>query len=82
MVLDNNLYGPGTGDIWLDDVRCMGTETSIADCSHKDWGDHDCGHHEDVSVKCGMLPEGLQYGNSSFHAFCSVSFFPLSQRCR
>jgi len=58
-----NMYGPGTGDIWLDDVQCMSTETSIAYCFHKDWGDHDCGHHEDVSVRCGTSP--VQYGNSS-----------------
>jgi len=59
------MYGPGTGNIWLDDVQCTGTEISIMDCSHKDYGDHSCGHDEDVSVRCGTSPVGLQYGNSS-----------------
>jgi len=48
-----NLYGPGTGPIMLDDVRCVGNETSIAECRHGGWGVHNCYHHDDVSVSCG-----------------------------
>ena len=48
----NNRYGAGSGLIWLDDVRCSGTETDIADCSHRDWNSHDCSHSQDVSVLC------------------------------
>jgi len=47
-----NRYGAGSGRIWLDDVQCRGTETNIGDCRHRDWGIHDCGHGEDVSVSC------------------------------
>ena len=49
-----NRYGPGTGPILLDNVDCVGNETSIADCDHNGWNSHNCGHHEDVSVLCGM----------------------------
>jgi len=47
-----NRYGAGHRLIWLDNVQCSGTETNIADCSHRGWGNHSCGHDEDVSVSC------------------------------
>ena len=47
-----NLVGAGTGEILLDDVNCVGNETSLADCRHAGWGEHNCGHHEDVSIAC------------------------------
>lgn len=45
-------YGFGTGTIWLDDVRCDGTERQIGECRHGAWADHNCGHREDVAVVC------------------------------
>ena len=65
-----NRYGPGNGTIWLDDVHCIGNETSIADCYHNDWGVHNCGHREDVSVSCGTFP--VQYGNYNNNSCLSV----------
>ena len=45
-------YGQGSGEIWLDDLNCVGTESSIGHCSHTGWGFHDCVHYEDAGVKC------------------------------
>ena len=45
-------YGRGSGQIWLDDVICIGTEGTIGNCSHRGWGIEDCDHWEDASVKC------------------------------
>ena len=48
-----NTFGPGRGVIWLDDVACSGTETTLSQCPHKGWNTADCGHNEDIAVKCG-----------------------------
>jgi len=48
----NAWFGEGSGNIWLDDVSCLGTEGNIKDCWHREWGKHNCGHHEDASVIC------------------------------
>jgi len=38
--------------IWLDSVLCYGQEETILDCQHNEWGDHNCGHHENVYLLC------------------------------
>ena len=45
-----NVGNPGT--IWLDDTNCVGNETSILDCDHRNLGVSNCGHNEDVAVFC------------------------------
>lgn len=47
-----NHFEESTGPIWLDDVSCLGKETSLLQCSRRPWGRHDCSHWEDVSISC------------------------------
>jgi len=50
-------FGFGGGAILLDDVRCVGNESRLVDCPRRASG-HDCGHHEDVGVRCNPCPLG------------------------
>ena len=42
----------GTGQIWLDNVRCTGTETRLIDCPAGALGTNACGHSSDAGVRC------------------------------
>ena len=50
--VDNARFGSSTGSILLDEVKCLGNETSITSCKHDGWEHHNCNHSEDAGVIC------------------------------
>ncbi|XP_036975453.1 scavenger receptor cysteine-rich domain-containing group B protein [Acanthopagrus latus] len=47
-------FGPGTGTILLDNLKCTGMEASLHNCSHISWAVHNCDHTEDAGVTCSL----------------------------
>ena len=45
-------FGPGEGNILLDNVECRGDEDSLLSCYHDGIAVNDCNHNEDAGVKC------------------------------
>ena len=52
---DGAYYGSGYRRVWLDEVRCSGSESRLEYCTSSGWGVEDCSHGEDVGVDCSKL---------------------------
>ncbi|XP_072110970.1 antigen WC1.1-like [Mobula birostris] len=46
------LFPLGNGTIWMDEVKCKGSENFLSDCQFSTLHRHDCGHKETVGVLC------------------------------
>uniref|UniRef100_A0A0L8G2E6 SRCR domain-containing protein n=1 Tax=Octopus bimaculoides TaxID=37653 RepID=A0A0L8G2E6_OCTBM len=58
-------FGEGNGHIWMDNIHCVGTESSLFRCIHNGWGRTDCGHYEDASAACSVIDHNVRLAGSS-----------------
>ena len=64
-------FGGGSGEIFLDNTQCTGSELRLEDCSHNGIGNHNCEqsvHDEDAGVICfpGALYRYTSYPDELF----------------
>ncbi|XP_051974563.1 deleted in malignant brain tumors 1 protein-like [Xyrauchen texanus] len=45
-------FGLGTGPVWLSDLQCYSSESTLRNCKSSGWGKSSCGHENDVGVIC------------------------------
>ena len=76
----NAYFGQGSGPIWLANLVCLGTETSLHYCYHRGVEIHNCGHNEDVGVICQGIV--LLYSITMYLYFivCDVLSNPVNGR--
>ncbi|XP_043092886.1 deleted in malignant brain tumors 1 protein-like [Puntigrus tetrazona] len=58
----SGFFGQGSGPVWLSDVQCSNTESTLRQCNLQGWAKNSCGHEKDVAVACQrriMLENGF-----------------------
>lgn len=58
-LLNEFRFNSGSGQIWLDDLHCTASDTSLISCRHREVGTHSCGHYEDIAVYCNSKYNAL-----------------------
>ena len=73
-MLSTDVFGEGSGPVFLGDVQCVGNELGLLECTHNGIGDHSCGqeantgqiqsaHQFDVAILCSgkVIPTPSQH---------------------
>ncbi|XP_071481643.1 lysyl oxidase homolog 2B-like [Diadema antillarum] len=60
VIEDASGFGQGVGPIWLWDVECKGTESSIMECSHGAFNRSKCDHSQDLGIRCNIPDLGVK----------------------
>ncbi|KAI4886130.1 hypothetical protein NFI96_024317, partial [Prochilodus magdalenae] len=45
-------FGRGNGPIWMDNVGCSRSESTLKNCASTGWGKHNCHHGQDAGAIC------------------------------
>lgn len=48
----NAHFGQGSGRIWLEEIKCRGSESTLKNCKSSGWGVSNCDHTEDAGIIC------------------------------
>ena len=74
-------FDGGTGGIFLDDLRCFGSESRLLDCVHPAIGLHNCNHNTDAGVRCqGIVVPHFIHSLLSKFLLLSLLFFLQGQQ--
>lgn len=64
-MLRSSFVNDGNGTIWMDDVKCNGTEKRLINCQYQNA--HNCGHNEDVGIDCDIACPQTGTNNCTFN---------------
>ncbi|CAL1529647.1 unnamed protein product [Lymnaea stagnalis] len=53
--INGGVFIPGQNRIWLSNVTCAGTESTLYQCPHGQWGVTTCIHNQDAGVMCSSV---------------------------
>ncbi|XP_038072986.1 uncharacterized protein LOC119741307 [Patiria miniata] len=65
-------FGPGTGDVLLDELKCTGNEKHLGECYHRGIGISNCYHSEDAGVVCYDALVRLTGGSTTYEGGVEV----------
>ena len=74
--ITNSSFGEGLGPILLDNVNCLGMESTILECQY-DTRTYDCSHYQDAGIEClpcklGIIYLKLNHGSSCVMLLCML----------
>ena len=82
-------FGSSGGPVWIGEITCSQSSSSLIECSHQGWGVHNCSTREyDVTVCCDPRPPSLpvrltcpKCTNSSICKTCPNKQHPHQSNC-
>ncbi|XP_061843643.1 lysyl oxidase homolog 3B isoform X2 [Nerophis lumbriciformis] len=70
--------GQGLGPIYMNEVKCVGSEKSVWKCPFKNITSEDCQHTEDAAVRCNIPYMGLENSETWYWDSSNVTNMVLS----
>uniref|UniRef100_A0A3B1J1E4 SRCR domain-containing protein n=1 Tax=Astyanax mexicanus TaxID=7994 RepID=A0A3B1J1E4_ASTMX len=68
-------FGSGSGPIWMNDVDCSGSESTLKNCRSPLWGKHICNKTKNSGVICSGKLHCLKKSNISYCQLSSLTVF-------